>query len=88
MSDTITPAWPQQMGYPIRFSTEDGSMRIRIFIRSACLLILTGAAPLATGCGGEAQQTGTQAPAMSPEDQKEMEQSGAAYRSQMPGKAK
>ncbi len=61
-------------------------MRIRIFSRSACLLILSGAAPLVAGCGGEAKQTGTMAPAMSPEDQKEMEQSGAAYRSQMPGK--
>ncbi len=62
-------------------------MRIRIFSRSACFLILSVAAPLVTGCGGEAKQTGTQAPAMSPEDLKEMEQSEAAYRGQMPGKA-
>ncbi len=62
-------------------------MRIRILSCSACLLMLSGAAALITGCGGEAQQSGTLAPAMSPEDQKEMEQSGAAYRSQMPGKA-
>ena len=64
-------------------------MYIKRFGVSSCLaLVLFGGLSLLGGCGDEATQTGTLAPAMTPEDRKEMDESAAAYRAESKPKTK
>ncbi len=58
-------------------------------VRAACLLlVLSGGVPSMSGCSDQTKETGTQAPAMSPTDLKEMEQSQEVYRTQGQGPGK